>query len=110
MVLLAPTTTALQTMLEVCRAYAGPHDIVYSIHHNENSMYAGPAKAITGSVLNKSQARKCGTLLGREFRYLGHVITADFRDDKDIEKQFKRQNSVGNMLVRKYALGCSLYL
>ena len=28
-VLLAPTVTALQTLLEVCGAYAGPHDIVY---------------------------------------------------------------------------------
>ena len=28
MVLHAPTATALQTLLEVCRAYAGPHDIV----------------------------------------------------------------------------------
>ena len=30
MVLLAPTVSALQTLLEVCRAYAGPHDIVYN--------------------------------------------------------------------------------
>ena len=30
MVLLAPTVTALQTLLEVCRAYAGPHHIVYN--------------------------------------------------------------------------------
>ena len=30
MLLLAPTVTALQTLLEVCRAYAGPHDIVYN--------------------------------------------------------------------------------
>ena len=30
MMLLAPTVTALQTLLEVCRAYAGPHDIVYN--------------------------------------------------------------------------------
>ena len=30
MVLLAPTVTALPTLLEVCRAYAGPHDIVYN--------------------------------------------------------------------------------
>ena len=28
MVLLAPTVTVLQTLLEVCRAYALPHDIV----------------------------------------------------------------------------------
>ena len=55
MVLLAPTVTALQTLLEVCRAYAGPHYIVYN---TTKTVYAGPAKAITGSVLNKSQARK----------------------------------------------------
>ena len=30
MVLLAPMVTALQTLLEVCREYAGPHDIVYN--------------------------------------------------------------------------------
>ena len=30
MVLLAPKGTALQTLLEVCSAYAGPHDIVYN--------------------------------------------------------------------------------
>ena len=28
-------------------------------------------------------------------------MTADCRDDKDIEKQFRRQNAVGHMLVRK---------
>ena len=37
------------------------------------------------------------------FRYLGHVMTADCRDDKDIKKQFMRQNAVGNMLVRKFS-------
>ena len=30
MVSLAPTVTALQTLLEVSHAYAGPHDIVYN--------------------------------------------------------------------------------
>ena len=29
-VLLAPTVSALQTLLEVCHAYAIPHDIVYN--------------------------------------------------------------------------------
>ena len=27
---LAPTVTALQTLLELCRTYAGPNDIVYN--------------------------------------------------------------------------------
>ena len=37
-----------------------------------------------------------------EFRYLGLIMTADCRDDKDIEKQFRRQYAVDNMLVRKF--------
>ena len=39
----------------------------------------------------------------QEFRYLGHLMTADCRDEKDIKKQFMRQNAVGNMLVRKFS-------
>ena len=30
-------------------------------------------------------------------------MTAYCRDDKDIKKQFRRQNAVGNMLVRKFS-------
>ena len=30
-------------------------------------------------------------------------MTADCRDDKDIKKQCRRQNAVGNMLVRKFS-------
>ena len=30
-------------------------------------------------------------------------MTADCRDDKDIGKQFRRQNAVGRMLVRKFS-------
>ena len=55
MVLLAPTVTALQTLLEVCRSYAGPHDIVYSTTKTV-CMLVRPKKS--QSVLNKSQARK----------------------------------------------------
>ena len=34
----------------------------HCIQHKENSLYAGPTKAITGSVLNMRQARKWGAL------------------------------------------------
>ena len=33
-------------------------------------------------------------------------MTADCRDDKDIKKQFRRQNTVGNMLVWKFSFAC----
>ena len=39
-----------------------------------------------------------------QFHHLGHIITtADCRDDKDIKKQFRRQNAVGNMLVKMFS-------
>ena len=38
-----------------------------------------------------------------EFRYLGNVMTADCRNDKDIKKQFSSQKQVINMLVRKFS-------
>ena len=58
MVLLAPTVTALQTLLDVCHAFMLDLMTLYIIKHNENSMYAGSTKGITGSVLNESQSRK----------------------------------------------------
>ena len=38
-----------------------------------------------------------------EFRFLLHVMTADCRYDKDARKHFRKQNAVGNMLVRKFS-------
>ena len=100
MVLLAPTLTALQTLFEVCCAYARPHDIVYNT-----------TKTVCMLVLPKQSQSRYSTRvrLGNEeltfveeFRYLGHVMTAESRDDEDIKKQFRRQNAVGNMVIRKF--------
>ena len=38
-----------------------------------------------------------------QFRYIGLVMTADCRDDNDIENQFRMRNTVGNMLVKKFS-------
>ena len=83
------------------RAYAGHHGIVYNT-----------TKTVCMLVrLKQSQGRYSTRVrLGNEelsfveeFLYLGHVMTADCRDDKDIKKQFMTQKIVGNMLVRKFS-------
>ena len=51
-------------------------------------MYAGPAKEITGLVLRLGNEELSFV---EEFRYLGHIMTADCRDDNDINKQFRRK-------------------
>ena len=71
MVLLAPTVTALQILLEVCHAYAGPHAIVYNT-----------AKTVCMLVRPKQSQGRSSTRvrLGNEelsfveeFHYLGHL-------------------------------------
>ena len=101
MVLLAPTVTALQLLLEVCRAYAGPHDIVYNTTNTE-CMLVRP-KQSQGQFSTRVILGNEELSFVEEFHYLGHIMTADCRDDKDIKKQFRRQNAVGGMLVRKFS-------
>ena len=99
--LLAPTVTALQTLLEVCRTYAGPHDIVYN-KTKTVCMLVSP-KQSQGQFSTRVSLRNEELSFVEKFCYLGHIMTADCRDDKDINKQFRRQNAVGNMLVRKFS-------
>ena len=85
MVLLAPTVTALQTLLQqVCRAYAGPHDIAYNTTKTV-CMLVRP-KQSQGRYSTRVSLGNEELSFVEEFRYLGHVLTADCRDDKDIKK------------------------
>ena len=82
--LLAPTVTALQTLLEVCCAYAGPHDIVYNTTKTV-CMLVRP-KQSQGQFSTRVRLGNEELSFVEEFRYLGHIMTADCRDDKDIKK------------------------
>ena len=97
MVLLAPTVTALHTLLEVCRAYTGPHDIV----HNRTKtlcMLFWP-KQSESRYWTRVRLGNEELSFVEEFRYLGYIMTAECRDSKDIKKEFRRQNAVDNILV-----------
>ena len=93
--------TALQTLLEVCHAYAGPHDIVYNTMKTV-CMLVRP-KQSQGRHSTRVRLRNEDLCFVEEFCYLGHVMTTDCRDDKHIERQFRRQNTVVNMLIRKFS-------
>ena len=101
MVWLAPSVNALQTLLDVCRAYAGPHDIVYNTTKTV-CMLVRP-KQPQGRYSIRVRLGNEELSFVEEFRYLRHIMTAVCRDEKDIKKQFRRQNAVGNLLVRKFS-------
>ena len=89
MVSLAPTVSALQTLLEVCRAYARPHDIVYNTTKTV-CMLVRP-KQSQGRSPTRVRLGNEELSFVEEFRYLGHIVTADSRDDKDIKKTIKEE-------------------
>ena len=101
MVLLTSTVTALQTVSKVRHAYAGPHDIVFNTTKTV-CMLVRPAYILDWFSTRVRLGNEELSFV-KEFRSLGHIMTADCRDDEDIKKQFRGQNAVGNMLVRKFS-------
>ena len=85
----------------VYRAYPGPHDIVYNTTKTV-CMLVRP-KQSQGRFSTRVRLGNEELSFVQEFRYLGHVMTVDSRDDKDIKKQFRRQNAVRDMLVRNFS-------
>ena len=82
---------------------AGPHDIVYNT--TKTLCMLVRLKQSQGQFSTRVRSVKLRNKelsFVEEFRYLEHIMTSDCRD-KDIKKQFRRQNAVGNMLVRKFS-------
>ena len=71
------------------------HDIVYNT--TKTVCMLVPPKQSQGRYSTKVSFGNEELGFVEEFRCLGHVMTADCRDDKYIKKQFRRQNVVGNM-------------
>ena len=49
-------------------------------------MCAGPAKQSQGRFSTRVRLGNEELSFVEEFRYIGHIMTADWRDDKDIKK------------------------
>ena len=88
------------SVLEVCHAYAVPHDIVY----NTTKTVCMLVRRKHSQGWHSTRIRLVNEEFSfvEEFHYPRHVMMADCRDDKDIKKQFRRQNAIGNMLVIKF--------
>ena len=84
-----------------CICWTSSNDIVYNTTKTE-CMLVRP-KQSQGQFPTRVRLGNKELSFVEEFRYLGNILTADCRDDKDIKKEFRRQNAVGNMLVRKFS-------
>ena len=113
--LLAPKVAALQTLLGMCRPYAGPHDIV----HNTTKIICMVVRPKESQCRFSTRVRLGNEELSlvEEFRYLGHVMSADCRDDKDIKNNsgYKMQLAIcwsgsSHLHLRRHKSNCSSHI
>ena len=103
MVLLAPTVNSFQRLLEVCRAYAGPHVIVYNTTKTV-CMLVRP-KQSQGQFSTRVRLVNEELSFVEEFCYLGHIMNADCRGDKDI-----KNNTGSKMHLLRQKSSCSSHI
>lgn len=99
MVLLAPSVRGLRQLLSICEKYAVGHGLTYNVKKTEVVIFRykqGPLNVPT-LTLNGSQLR-----IVKKFKYLGHILTDDLRDDDDIERQRRCLAMKSNMLARRF--------
>ena len=96
-VLLSPSATGLSLLLHVCGNYGLEHDIRFNSKKS--------AVIIFRNSFVKDFTFPCFVMNGEStmevpfVKYLGHVISADMKDDLDITRQCRQLYTQGNMLL-----------
>lgn len=100
MVLASPDAKSLNKMLDICHNFARENFITYSISKTE-AMVIKP-RGMRDLVPPKITIN--GDEIGyvEKFKYLGHIITSDFTDDADIEREIRNLYIRGNTIIRKF--------
>lgn len=99
MVLLSPSMAALKKLVRICEVYAEAHGLKYNSRKSEIMIF---------KASNKSYATVPVTLSGSElkqvsnFKYLGHWVSEDLKDDKDLERERRALAVRSNMLARRF--------
>jgi hypothetical protein len=104
MVLLAPSISGLQKLLEKCSEFASSHSILYNIKKTVCMCFR--------PLVLKCKFDPIVMLSGKQIRcvtshkYLGVYITENQKDDTSIEHQMKNLYIRGNMIIRNFKHCC----
>jgi hypothetical protein len=101
MVLLSPSVSGLRQLVKTCEAYAKQHGLKYNDKKSEFMVFKGSCKQpgqVPPVYLNGSQLRRV-----THFKYLGHIVDEDLKDNFDIERERRALAVRGNMLAHRFA-------
>ncbi|KAJ8714751.1 hypothetical protein PYW07_002976 [Mythimna separata] len=101
MVLLGPTAGSIGEMLKVCEDFAAAHGLMYNVRKCEYMVFGAAGKCTDYSpnfTLNGVSIKRVF-----QFKYLGHILTSDLKDNADIERERRALAVRGNMLARRFS-------
>ncbi|XP_026322229.1 uncharacterized protein LOC113231903 [Hyposmocoma kahamanoa] len=101
MVLLGPTTGAIAELLRTCEQYTSSHGLVYNCAKSEFLIFGVPGKGMS----YEPKISLNGLPLKRvdKFKYLGHYLTGDLKDQIDIDRERRALAARCNMLAHRFA-------
>ena len=100
LVLMCPSHRGLQDLLEICEKYASENDIIFNT--KKSVVLVRRSKLLKNALIQPFIL--CGEKLleVNEVKYLGHYITADGKDEKDMIRACRQLYARGNSLIRKF--------
>jgi exonuclease III len=101
MVLLSASVGGLSQLLDICEKYAKRHELTYNIKKSEWMIFQVRGKSLSqtpGLKLNGCPLKRV-----TQFKYLGHILTPDLKDDTDIERERRALSVRANMIAHRFA-------
>lgn len=104
LVIFSPYSAGLQQLLKVCSDYGSDNDIIF----NPTKSNVMVVRSREDKSLNFPVFSLCDKPLVqcKQIKYLGHVLTDDWCDDRDMYRQCCKLYAQANMLMRKFSM-CS---
>ena len=100
LVIIAPAAHALSQMLELCDKFAQEHLVVFNTKKTKCMLFPSNSCPIAQTPVMKLSGKPLEFV--DEFTYLGHIMSSDLSDNKDIQNQNKKLCARGNMIIRKF--------
>ena len=86
-------------LLDVCSSFALEHDIIF----NNTKSQVMFVEAYEPFVINpRFMLSNMALSYTSQYKYLGHLLTNDLRDDSDVLKQVRSLYGRANLLLRKF--------
>ncbi|KAL0870385.1 hypothetical protein ABMA27_005395 [Loxostege sticticalis] len=102
MVLLSASVCGLRKLLRICEEYACGHGLLYNVKKSQFMVFEGARARCPGNV---PAVKLYGVPLQRveQFKYLGHILTVDLKDQADMDRERRALSVRANMIARRFA-------